>query len=344
MFVKLRQLRYFLALAEHRHFGRAARSLRIAQPSLSQQIRALETELGTTLFERSSRHVALTADGEVLLPYARRMLALAADFRAELDDRLNLMKGNIRLGATPTLGAYLLPGLLRDFTRTFPGLELTIVEDGTERLARALDEGLIDLAVLVEGTSVEMSASPVGGKYNQGNGAKRRRDESENVDAADRLHSSEGSGQTSAPIGDYGAFQFLLRERIVVGLPPGHPLAHKKTVTLAELAEDDFILCREGYQLRELTLQACAAVGFTPRISVRGTDADTALRFVQVGLGVTLLPELMARSAQNVATPLISDPMLYRNIGIAWNPRRYLSRAAAALHEFLERACAELKL
>lgn len=295
--MKLRQLRYFLALAEHRHFGRAARSLHIAQPSLSQQIRALEAELDTTLFDRSSRHVSLTPDGEVLLPYARRMLALAADFRAELDDRRNLVSGSIRLGATPTLGAYLLPNLLRRFTHTFPGLELTIAEDGSDRLARALNEGLIDLAVLVEGTDV-------------------------------------GSG----------TFQFLLKERIVVGLPAGHPLAGRREVALDELADDDFILCREGYHLRGLTLEACATAGFVPRIAVRGTDVDTALRFVQAGLGVTLLPQLMARSAQNVATPLLAEPPLYRNVGIAWNPQRYLSRAASALHAFLKEACAQLEL
>lgn len=286
--LKLRQLRYFLALAEHRHFGRAARLLHIAQPSLSQQIRALELELNTTLFERSSRPVSLTPDGEALLPYARRMLALAADFRAELDDRRNLVKGSIRLGATPTLGAYLLPDLLRQFTRKYPGLELTIVEDGSDRLAQALDEGHLDLAVLVE-----------------------------------------------APEAPTETFQFLLRERIVVGLPDAHHLADRAEVSLAELENDDFILCREGYHLRGMTLQACSDVGFVPRVSVRGTDVNTALRFVQAGLGVTLLPEFMARSAR-IAAPLITDPPLHRNIGIAWNPQRYLSRAASALHAFLQ--------
>lgn len=292
--MKLRQLRYFLALAEHRHFGRAARHLHIAQPSLSQQIRTLEAELDTTLFDRSSRHVSLTPDGEALLPYARRMLALAADFRAELDDRRNLVKGRLRLGATPTLGAYLLPDVLRRFTRAHPGLELTIVEDGSDRLARALGEGHLDMAVLVDRPDV----TP-------------------------------------------GSFQFLLRERIVIGLPPEHPLADRESVALAELAGDDFIICREGYHLRSMTLEACADAGFVPRISLRGTDLNTALRFVQAGLGVTLLPELMARSAKGVAVPVVVEPDLHRNIGVAWNPRRYFSRAAAALHDFLREVSGE---
>src|SRR5690606_8894424 len=139
--MELRQLRYFLALAEHRHFGRAAEAVHISQPSLSQQIRALEEHLGTTLFERSRRHVVLTPDGEALLPYARRMVALAEDIRAEMSDRSNLSRGRIRLGTTPTLGGYLLPRLLRRFHQAFPGLDLTITEDGSDRLARELDEG-----------------------------------------------------------------------------------------------------------------------------------------------------------------------------------------------------------
>lgn len=294
--VKLRQLRYFLALAEHRHFGRAARFLHIAQPSLSQQIRALEQELDTTLFERSSRQVSLTPDGEALLPYARRMLALAADFRAELDDRRNLVQGAIRLGATPTLSAYLLPDLLRRFTRDYPGLELTLLEDGSDRLARALDEGHLDLAVLVE-----------------------------------------------TPEAASAAFQFLLQERIVVALPMDHRLAGREKVAMEALAEDDFILCREGYHLRGITLEKCAEAGFAPRVIVRETDVNTALRFVQAGLGVSLLPELLARSAASVATARLV-PALHRNIGVAWNPRRYLSRAASALHVFLQQACEGMTL
>lgn len=85
--MELRQLRYFLALANHLHFGRAAKSLHIAQPSLSQQIKALEEKLGVTLFERSRRRVTLTTDGEALLPYARELVALADDAQKELAER-----------------------------------------------------------------------------------------------------------------------------------------------------------------------------------------------------------------------------------------------------------------
>lgn len=292
--MELRQLRYFLALAEHRHFGRAAEALHIAQPSLSQQIRALEEDLGVTLFERSRRHVALTPDGEVLLHYATQMLALADDARRELADRGRLLRGRVRLGATPTLGGYLLPRLLRRFHQAFPGLDLTITEDGSDRLARELADGRLDLALLVEDSRVR-----------------------------------EGDLQ----------FEFLLQERIMVGLPQNHPLSGRDAVSLAELREDGFILCREGYHLRTLTVEACQEAGFTPRVAVSGTDVDTALRFVQAGLGVTLIPEFVAASAHGIHTPVLKEPALYRKVGIAWNPQRYRSKAAAALHGFLREAC-----
>lgn len=293
--MELRQLRYFVALAEHRHFGRAARAAHIAQPSLSQQIRALEEDLGTTLFDRSRRHVALTPDGEALLPYARRILALAADARKELADRGDLLRGPVRLGATPTLGGYLLPRLLRRFHEAYPGLALTITEDAPDRLVRELDEGRLDLALLVEDTHVHGRA-----------------------------------------------FEFLLQEEVVAALPPRHPLGRREAVSLKELEDDGFILCREGYHLHTLTLQACGAAGFTPRVTVRGTDVDTALRFVEAGLGVTLVPQFVAGSAPGVATPRITDPPLHRRVGIAWNPQRYMSKAATALRAFLREACREI--
>lgn|SRR5690606_9036513 len=293
--VELRQLRYFLALAEHRHFGRAAEALHIAQPTLSQQIKALEDHLGTTLFERSRRHVILTPDGEALLPYAQRMIALAADARRELQDRSRLLRGRIRLGATPTLGGHLLPRLLRRFHETFPGLDLTITEDGSDRLGRQLDEGLLDLALMVE--------------------------------------------EPGAP---HRAFDFLLEERILVAIPTAHPLAGERSVAIHQLRDESFILCREGYHLRTLTVEACRAAGFVPRVTVSGTDVDTALRFVQAGMGITFIPEFVAGTATGVATPLLADPPLQRRVGIAWNPQRYVSKAASTLHRFLREACHEL--
>lgn len=291
--IELRQLRYFLAVADRLHFARAAESLHISQPSLSQQIRALEEELGVVLFERSKRHVALTPDGEALLPYARKLVALADDAEEEFAERSGLRRGHVRLGATPTLGAHLLPRVIGGFFEKYPGLELTIVEDGSDRLARELDQGVIDLALLVEDQSTHGSA-----------------------------------------------FELLLEEEIVVAVPAGHPAADGRAVRLADLKAEKFILCREGYHLRALTFSACEEAGFTPKVAVSGTDIDTALRFVRCGIGVTLAPKIALEECAGVAGVRVGDPPLRRRVGIAWNPHRYLSKAARAMRDYLRTALA----
>src|ERR1700722_18853752 len=113
--VQLQQLAYFVAVADTRHFTRAADQIGVAQPSLSQQVRALERELGAPLLHRMRGNVSLTDAGEALLPVARRMLADADSARRRIREVLNLARGRVRLGATPSLCTGLLPTVLAGF-------------------------------------------------------------------------------------------------------------------------------------------------------------------------------------------------------------------------------------
>jgi len=146
--MELRQLRYFVAVAEIGHFTRAADALHVAQPSLSQQIRSLERELGVGLFERTSRRVRLTAAGESLLPHARRALAAVEDARHELREQLVAPTGPARLGTTPTVAIHLLPAWLAAFNQAFPRVEVQLLEGGALALETDLVNGSIDLAVV----------------------------------------------------------------------------------------------------------------------------------------------------------------------------------------------------
>jgi DNA-binding transcriptional LysR family regulator len=148
--VQLQQLAYFVAVAEARHFTRAADQVGVSQPSLSQQVQALERELGAPLLHRTRGHVALTDAGEALLPVARRMLADADTARRQIQEVLNLGRGRVRLGATPSLCTALLPPVLARFRRQHPGIELLIHESGSRDLQRALAEGGLDLALVVD--------------------------------------------------------------------------------------------------------------------------------------------------------------------------------------------------
>ena len=148
--MQFQQLAYFVAVAETRHFTHAATQMRVAQPSLSQQVRALERDVGAPLFHRIRGNVTLTEAGETLLPIARRILAeTEAAYRAirELDE---LGRGRVRLGATPSLCTGLLPTMLATFRRDYPGIELTIRESGSRDLQAELSEGTLDLAIIVD--------------------------------------------------------------------------------------------------------------------------------------------------------------------------------------------------
>jgi DNA-binding transcriptional LysR family regulator len=113
--VQLQQLVYFVAVAETRHFTRAAERVHVAQPSLSQQIRALERELGAELFSRARGNIALTDAGAALLPFARRILADADTARNDVLELAQLRRGRVRLGGTQSLVTAHLTHVLRVF-------------------------------------------------------------------------------------------------------------------------------------------------------------------------------------------------------------------------------------
>jgi DNA-binding transcriptional LysR family regulator len=145
--MELRHLAYFVAVADHQHFTRAAEALHIAQPSLSQQIRKLEEEIGNTLFERTRGQVTLTEAGQHLLPHARALLARSAEAERELAELANLERGRLRLGALPALSASMLPPLLVAYHERHPGIGLELHEAPTITLLRQLEHREVDLAL-----------------------------------------------------------------------------------------------------------------------------------------------------------------------------------------------------
>jgi len=146
--VELRHLRYFVAVAEELHFRRAAERLHVSQPPLSQQIRALERELGVTLFERNRRRVELTAPGRALLTEARAVLA-AVDHAVDLTQRVARGEaGALAVGFVGSAMYGALPDVLRDFRSARPGVELKLRELPTGAALEALAEERIDVGVV----------------------------------------------------------------------------------------------------------------------------------------------------------------------------------------------------
>jgi DNA-binding transcriptional LysR family regulator len=148
MDMELRQLAYFVAVAEEANFTRAAERVHISQSGVSAQIRKLESDLGATLIDRSGRRAGLTTAGEAALEHARAVLASADAVRHAVDDVNGLLRGRLVVGM---VSAGTVPGLfdaLAAFHRAHPGVEIALVEDNSDRLIERVRSGAMDLALV----------------------------------------------------------------------------------------------------------------------------------------------------------------------------------------------------
>jgi LysR family transcriptional regulator, transcription activator of glutamate synthase operon len=287
----LRQLRYLVALAEERHFTRAAAREHVAQPALSQQIRRLEDEVGLPLVERTTRQVAITDAGELLVARARRILAELDAADAELLRLRGLESGRVTVGSMHTMGPVDVSLALAIFHQRHPGVELTVREQSSEELAEMLRVDELDLAFLSVTERIE----------------------------------SHGLG-----------LQQLVSEELVVLLPPGHELAGRSKLRIADLEGEEFISFREGARLRELLFSAARTAGFQPRVRLESNESQRIRRLVSRGMGVAILPrsDAVAPGAE-VAVGALVDPPLARDITLAWREGR---RHPPAVAEFLAMA------
>ncbi|MCW2900600.1 MAG: transcriptional regulator, LysR family [Streptosporangiaceae bacterium] len=273
--MQLQQLAYFVAVAEVRHFTQAAETLGVAQPSLSKQIRALETELGASLFSRARGNIALTPAGEALLPLAKRILADADTARQEVRELIGLRRGRVRIGATPSLFAGLLADVLRRFHDAYPGIRLMVEEGGSRDLVRDLTRGALDLALVVLPVSGDapLETRPI------------LREHLVVASPSDPARMSPGAGA----------------------------LAQRSRLRIEDLRDRPLVMFRPGYDLREATISACRQAGFEPRFAVEGGEMDAVLRFVESGLGLAVVPSMVLAGRPGLhGTPLIASEQAVR--------------------------------
>jgi len=248
--VELRHLRYFVAVAEERHFGRAAERLHMAQPPLSQQIRQLEAELGVTLLHRTTRRVELTDAGSAYLDRARGILAAVDEAGAEAQLVDQGLVGRLRIGCVGSATYSLLPALARALREELPGIDVAfrgemLVPDQVA----ALLGGDIDLALL------------------------------------------------RPPVDEPGLeLQPLRRDRLIVAVPDGHPLAARRRVRVADLRDEDLVVhpAHGRSVMHGLVESLCREAGFRPRIRHEVAETSTMVTFVAAGLGVAVVPEPVA--------------------------------------------------
>lgn len=302
--MQLAQLAYFVAVAETRHFTRAAARVRVAQPSLSKQIQGLERELGTPLFSRARGNVALTPAGEALLPLARRILADVETARREVQELAGLRRGRVRLGATPSLCTGLLADALRHFRDRYPGIDLHVQEDGSRDLVRHLAAGALDLALIIvplQRNDPALLTRPI-------------------LREALVLASARGPARPSSggPAGSSSG-------------GPARPA--RATVGVETLRDRPLVMFRDGYDLRDTTLAACRRAGFEPRFAVEGGEMDAVLRFVEAGLGDAVVPSMVLAGRQRLTGTPVEG--LSRTIALAQRRDVELPRAVVVFRQTL---------
>jgi LysR family transcriptional regulator, hydrogen peroxide-inducible genes activator len=146
--MNLQDLRYLVAVAEHRHFGRAAEACNVRQPTLSSQIKKLEDELGVMLLERTNKRVDLTPVGSQILIHAQRALTEAGQMEAVARAARDPLVGPLKLGVIPTLAPYLMPMILKPLKQAYPDMTLELWEDQTRSLIDGVRNHRLDAALL----------------------------------------------------------------------------------------------------------------------------------------------------------------------------------------------------
>lgn len=283
--MELRQLEYFVSVAEEANFTRGAERAHISQSGISAQIRQLERDLGAELFDRSSRTVALTAAGEAAIGHARAMLASAAALREAIDEVNGLVRGCLTVGMVTACTVAPLFDALSAFHLAYPGIEITLAEGHSDRLVEQVRSGSADLAL---------------------------------IGAAGEL--PEGIGG-----------QIVISENLVAAVPPGHPLAGRPQVRLAELASYPVISMPAGTGVRTVFDLACAQDGLRPGIALQASAPSAVADLADRGLGVAIFSATMAASYSDrlIAVPVagISTPSL---LALVWS-----NAPSLALREFL---------
>jgi DNA-binding transcriptional LysR family regulator len=258
------QFRYFCAVAECRHFGRAAGRLNMSQPPLSRQIAMLEQELGALLFERSRKGAELTPAGRQFYIDAQAVLRLVQQAERNVATAAQGQVGDLSIGFTMCAAHSVVPPLTRLYVSAFPSVRLHIREVMPKALEHELEEGLIDFGITFPG-----------------------------IDAVDLRTAT------------------LLHEPMSLVVPHDHPLARKRRVDVADLANETFLIVphEQAPSLHESIVRRCQLAGFTPRIGLEVHLQQTIVSFVAEGLGIAFVPASMRRAhVQGAVFKPVAEP------------------------------------
>ncbi len=296
--MELRQLRYFVAVAEAGTISRAAERCGVTQPSISEQLRRLEEELGVDVLDRLGRGVALTEAGRALLPRARRILAQAHELESSVRAEVEEGRGRLAVGAIPTMAPYLVPALVARLREEHPECEAHVREDLTQHLLEAIEDHELDVAIV------------------------------------------------STPIDhDLIEVEVLGVEPMFVVAPVGSPLCAAPEISLPDLRAQAAVTLHEMHCLGGQIAEFCAAHRVAGNVVCRMTQIGTLLEFVRLGLGVSIVPRMVAAHDRDSGRRYLpfkrSGPA--REIALAWRRGRSRSRLARRFAALLRERLAEME-
>jgi DNA-binding transcriptional LysR family regulator len=264
--MRLPQLEYVVAIAEEGSYTAASTRLTIAQPSLSQQVAALEKELGCQLFERLHRGVRLTPAGRAFLPEARATVLAAERARRAVRAAMQLEGGTLEIATVGSMAIGVVPDAVTAWHRAHPDVAINVVSySHRDALEAAVASGVGDLAI----------------------GPPPRR----------------WSGETTS----------LGREEFVVLLPADDPAVKAERISMASLAEREWVAFDRDHGLAEWLYAACARAGFTPRLAAELAEIAAVVRLAAAGLGPAFVPANVVPPGRDWAIRGLRRPV-YRDI------------------------------
>jgi DNA-binding transcriptional LysR family regulator len=308
--IELRSWRQFMVLSQTLHFGRAAQQLHITQPPLTQAIQQLERRLGTRLFERTRRSVALTPAGAALVEPVRQLLRQAAALQVRARDAAQGELGRVRLGFISTVGFGPLPTWLRLFRERHPAIAIELIEATGDVQLKAFERGEIDVGVMLHAPG--HAPGPAG--------------------------AAVGLQRLSLGV-----------EPLVLALPDAAPWSKAHRLKAAELLAQPLVIFPRTAtpSLYDAVLAFYHRHGATPRIAQEATQMQTIVNLVSAGLGIALVPEAvtqlqrpgvvyrplpaaLAKAAPHCETsllwPLAAAPAATRFVDLVRGLLRYRSR------------------
>lgn len=289
--MELRQLEYFVAVAEEANFTRAAARVHISQSGVSAQIKALESELGQPLFDRSSRVARLTAAGKAALEPAKAALAATAAVRTAVDDVAGVLRGTLSIGMVTGCTITPLFTAVEAYRHAHPGVKLAMRENDSESMLAEVEAGNLDVAIV---------------------------------------------GTAGAPPATLQSMT-IISEPLAALVPAGHPLARRKNVDYATLAEESLVSMPVGTGVRATLEIGFQHAGFAAQVAVEASAGDAVADLSARGVGIGVLSESMAREyTDRLSVVVLRGNPVPAVLAVVWSStpspavRAFVPRLAAA--------------